>query len=391
VLLFRDEIYHLQCCRRLTDLGLVVAQPESITIRRPFDSHVHLRRGSILRAVISHTAKRFGRGIIMPNTEPPIDTLEAATEYKSEIKVALPAESDFEPLMTLYLTRSLSPQSIERAARVAGDRQIFGVKYYPWGATTNSQWGPRNILDAKDILHSMEEVGLPLLLHGEVHINQNADEEDPYIGEELFIKEILPRLIDGFPKLRVSLEHLSSAVGAEFMEKHGTVDRLVATVTPHHLIYDRRHAFAGGYRTLLSCKPLIKAAGDRERLRDLVGKGLPFVSAGTDTAPHTESYKFSSCCAYGVFNAPVAVELYTQVFEDLRATRHLESFLSINGPRFYGLEADTKTITLVKRGWQIAEPVVTEEGENIWPLCHIQHGLGNEIVRWSLKEEPKES
>jgi dihydroorotase len=369
-------------------LEFVVAQPRSITIRKPFDSHVHLRRGAVLRAVIRHTAERFGRGIIMPNTEPPIDTLEAAAEYKTEIKSALPDGYDFEPLMTLYLTRSVDPKSIERAMRMGINAEISAIKYYPWGATTNSQWGYQNILDAKLVLRSMEEVGLPLLLHGEVHMNENDQEEDPYIGEELFVREVLPRLIDNFPRLKISLEHLSSAVGAEFIEKNGSAERLVATVTPHHLMYDRRNVFTGGYRSLLSCKPLIKTAADREMLRDLVAKGLPFVSAGTDTAPHTEVHKFSSCCAYGVFNSPAALELYTQVFDDLRATSFLEAFLSVNGPRFYGLEPDSKTITLVKRPWMMAEAVVTDEGDNLWPICHVRHGLGNEVIHWSLNEKP---
>jgi len=341
----------------------------------------------------------------MPNTEPPIDTVEQAAEYKKEIlsAVSSPAsgrsnvlqnvrtsekERSFEPLMTFYLTKKLSPKDIEKGASgdpPAGGCKIYAVKSYPYGATTNSQWGYRNILEAKDVLKEMEMVGMPLLLHGEVHLNSHDEEEDPYDGERMFVADVLPRLLETYPKLKVSLEHMSSAEAIDFMEKNGAVDKLVTTVTPHHLMYDRREAFRGGYRSLLHCKPLVKTALDKERLLAMVRKGLPFVSAGTDSAPHPESKKFSSCCAFGVFNAPVALELYTQVFDELGALDKLEGFLSVNGPRFFGLKPDTTTITLVKEDWQVTEPVVTEEGIKIWSICDKTHGLGNEVVHWKIK------
>ena len=359
----------------------------SITIKKPFDSHVHLRRGAVLRAVAKYTAERFGRGIIMPNTEPPIDTVEQAAEYKKEI--LSPCQGDtltwgFEPLMTFYLTKKLTPKDIEKGA--SGDVcKIHAVKSYPYGATTNSQWGYRNILEAKEVLREMENAGMPLLLHGEVHLNDAGEEEDPYDGEKKFIADVLPRLLDKYPKLKVSLEHMSSAEAIDFMEKNGKEGKLVTTITPHHLVYDRRQAFSGGYRALLHCKPLVKTKEDKERLLAMVKKGLPFVSAGTDTAPHPESKKFSSCCAFGVFNSPVALEIYTQVFDELGCLDKLEGFLSVNGPRFYGLKPDTETITLIKEDWQVTEPVVTEEGMKIWPLCHKEHGLGNEVIHWKIK------
>jgi dihydroorotase len=369
---------------------------ETITLKRPFDSHVHLRRGATLRAVTKYTALRFGRGIIMPNTEPPIETVEQAAEYKKEILSAVSNHSSilqntridsvaakFEPLMTFYLTKKLTPKDIEKGA--AGDVcKIFAVKSYPYGATTNSQWGYRNILEAKEVLKEMERVGMPLLLHGEVHLNNHDEEEDPYDGERMFVADVLPRLLETYPKLKVSLEHMSSAEAIDFMEKNGAVDKLVTTVTPHHLMYDRRQAFSGGYRSLLHCKPLVKTAADKERLLAMVKKGLPFVSAGTDTAPHPESKKFSSCCAFGVFNAPVALELYTQVFDELGCLDKLEGFLSENGPRFFGLEPSAETITLVKEDWQVTEPVVTEEGVKMWSICDKTHGLGNEVVHWRI-------
>lgn len=353
----------------------------TITIKKPFDSHVHFRRGAVLRAVVKETARTFGKAIVMPNTEPPIDTLDAAIDYHREI-LAAPGVGTFEPLMTYYLTKNLTPQEIERGAIGAENTRIFGVKSYPFGATTNSQWGYRSILEAKEVLAEMERVGMPLMLHGEVHLNDHDEEEDPYDGEKLFIADVLPRLLDAYPKLKVSLEHLTTAAAADFMEKNGKAGQLVATVTPHHLLYDRTQAFSGGYRTLLHCKPLVKRTEDKERVRALVAKGLPFVSAGTDSAPHPENKKFSSCCAFGVFNSPAAVEIYTQVFDELGALDKLESFLSENGPRLYGVEPSAETITLEKQDWQVTEAVVTDDGVKVWPVGHTQCGLGNEVIRW---------
>ncbi|MBI5457775.1 dihydroorotase [Candidatus Kaiserbacteria bacterium] len=365
---------------------------DTITIKKPFDAHVHLRRGAMLRAVTPYTATRFDKAIVMPNTDPPIDTLDAAIEYKNEILAALQhsnvlqnVRTLFEPLMTMYLTKGLTPQEIERAAIGAEGTKIYAVKSYPYGATTNSQWGYRDILEAKDVLKEMERVGMPLLLHGEVHLNEHGEEEDPYDGERLFIADVLPRLLETYPKLKVSLEHMSSAQAVDFIEKNGKEGRLVATVTPTHLMYDRRQAFSGGYRTLIHMKPLVKTSDDRERVRDIATKGLPFVFAGTDSAPHPESKKFSSCCVFGVFNSPVALELYTQIFDELGALDKLESFVSVNGPRFYGVEPSAETITLVKKDWQTTEPVVTDEGVKVWPICNTVHGLGNETIHWQIK------
>lgn len=344
----------------------------------------------MLRAVTPITAAKFAGAIVMPNTEPPIDSLEATIAYRNEILAAVPRgdASRFEPLMTLYLTRNLTPDEIARAAVGAEDTQIYGVKYYPYGATTNSQWGYRDILGAKEVLREMEKAGIPLLLHGEVHLNDAGEEEDPYDGEKLFITDILPRLLEQHPSLKISLEHMSSATAVDFIEKNGEAGKLVATVTPTHLLYDRRQAFSGGYRPLIHMKPLVKTKEDRERVREIATRGLPFVSAGTDSAPHPEGKKFSSCCAFGVFSSPVAIEVYTQVFDEMGALDKLENFLSVNGPRFYGVEPSAETITLVKKDWQTSEPVVTEEGVKVWPICNTVHGLGNEIIHWQTKDGP---
>ena len=365
---------------------------ESITIKRPFDSHTHFRRGAVLKAVVPYTVERFWGALVMPNTEPPIDTTEMAAEYEKEILASVPASSPaggFKPLISFYLTKNLTPAEIEKgsAGWRNGDHQskVYAVKSYPYGATTNSQWGYRSILEAKDVLKKMEEVGMPLLLHGEVHLNDHDEEEDPYDGERLFVREILPRLLDTYPKLRVSLEHMSSAEAVDFMEKNGKEGHLVTTITPTHLLYDRRQAFSGGYRPIIHMKPLVKTREDKERVRDIARKGFPFVSAGTDSAPHPEGKKFSSCCAFGTFSSPVAVEVYTQVFDEMGALDKLENFLSVNGPRFFGLEPSSETMTLVKKDWQTTEPVTTEEGVNIWPICNTKHGLGNETIGWKIK------
>src|SRR3989344_5357309 len=300
---------------------------DTITIKKPFDSHLHLRRGAVLRAVTPYSTKRFGRAIIMPNTEPPIETVAHAVEYKKEILSAVPAGETFEPLMTFYLTKNLTPSEVERGFSGDAGVKVYGVKSYPYGATTNSQWGYRFVLEAKDVLKKMEEIGMPLLVHGEVHLNEQNEEEDPFDGEKLFIRDVLPRLLDAYPRLKVSLEHVSGHEAIDFITKNGKEGSLVATVPPHHLMYDRIHAFSGGYRALLNCKPLVKRREDRMALRDLVKKGLPFIAAGTDSAPHPESKKFSSCCAFGVFNSPVALEMYTQEFDELGCLDKLEGFL----------------------------------------------------------------
>jgi len=353
---------------------------DTITIKKPFDAHVHLRQGAMLRAVTKYTASRFDKAIVMPNTEPPIETLDAAIAYKNEI-LAAPEVGNFEPLMTLYLTKNLVPQEVERAAIGAEGTKIYGVKYYPYGATTNSQWGYRDILEAKEVLAEMERAGIPLLLHGEVHVDGHDHAVDPYQGEQSFVHDVLPRLLEAYPRLKVSLEHVSSADAADFLEKNGKEGRLVGTVTVHHLLYTRDTAET---EPMLKVKPLIKNDSDKEKIRALVKKGLPFVFAGTDSAPHPEAKKISPTGAYGIFSAPAAVELYTQIFDELGALDTLENFLSVNGPRFYGVEPSSESITLEKKDWQITEPVVTEEDMNVWPIGHTQHILGNETIHWKI-------
>lgn len=329
----------------------------------------------MLRAVVPQTASVWSRAIVMPNTDPPIETVEQAAAYKKEILGAVPRGIAFEPLMTLYLTKNLTPGDIERGTK-SSVCKIVGVKSYPYGATTNSEWGYENVLEAKDVLKKMEELGIPLLLHGEVHVNTEGEEIDPYQSERIFIENVLPHLLETYPRLKVSLEHLSTKLAADFIEKNGKEDRLVATVTPHHLLYAREDVEGD---VLLRCRPLIKSRVDRDRIRTLVKKGLPFVFAGTDSAPHPESRKRSINPAFGIFSAPVALELYAHIFEELDVLSQLENFLSLYGPRFYGLTQSTETISLVKEEWRLTEPIVTASHEKIIPMT------GAETIHWQIR------
>lgn len=353
---------------------------QTLTISKPFDAHVHFRQGAMLKTVVPFTASHWSRAIVMPNTNPPIETVARAASYKKEILGAVPRGFTFEPLMTFYLTKNLSPVEIERG--VEGDIcKVHAVKSYPFGATTNAEWGYHSVLEAKDVLKKMEELSMPLLLHGEVHVDVAGNEVDPYESEQLFIEDVLPRLLDAYPRLKVSLEHLSSAIAADFIEKNGKEGRLVATITPHHLLYAREDAEPN---VLLRCKPLIKSRGDRDAIRALVRKGLPFIFAGTDSAPHPESKKMSANPAFGVFSAPVALELYAGVFEEIKASDKLEDFLSVYGPRFYGLPPSEETVTLEKNEWKITESIITEEGERIIPM-RKDFGFGKEVIRWHAR------
>lgn len=335
---------------------------------------MHFRQGALLRAVVPHTASVWSRAIVMPNTDPPIETIEQAAAYKKEILGAVPRGIAFEPLMTLYLTKNLRHGDIEMGTD-SSVCKIAAVKSYPYGATTNSEWGYENVLEAKEVLKKMEALGVPLLLHGEVHVNTEGEEVDPYQGEQTFIENVLPRLLETYPRLKVSLEHLSTKLAADFIEKNGEENRLVATITPHHLLYAREDIEGD---PLLRCKPLIKSRADRDAIRALVKKGLPFVFAGTDSAPHPESKKRATSPAFGVFSAPVVLELYTQIFDELDALALLENFLSVYGPRFYGLPPSADEIALQKKEWRLPEPVTTESGEKIVPMA----GIGT--IRWKV-------
>ncbi len=319
-----------------------------LVIRKPDDMHAHLRDGPMLERVLPYTARHFRRAIVMPNLVPAVRTVNQARDYMARITRAnaLAAEHDFTPLMTLYLTEETTPELIAEA-KASGF--IHAFKNYPNGATTNSSEGVRNLLAATTQLAALEACNMPLLLHGEVTVDEYGRSIDQFDRERIFVEEVLPRLIDTYPKLRIVLEHITTEVAANFMDAHGG-PTLATTITPHHLAVDRQALFEGGLNPHFYCLPILKKKGDLEALRALATTGYSFVFAGTDTAPHPTHAKERACgCAAGCFVAPVAVSMYAEVFEQEKALSKLESFLSEWGAEWYDLPLNEETITLVRK------------------------------------------
>ncbi len=312
---------------------------DTLTIPRPDDWHLHLRDGEMLRAVAPHSAAVFGRAIVMPNLTPPVTTTEAALAYRERILDALPTGSPFQPLMTLYLTDQTPPGEMERAA--AGG--VHGIKLYPAGATTNSASGVTDLRRCEETLAAMEAAGLPLLVHGE----RVGDDIDIFDREAAFIDTVLLPLLARHPRLKVVLEHVTTAAGAELVT--GDDPRLAGTFTPQHLLYDRNHLLAGGLRPHYYCMPILKRRRDREALLEAATSGHPRVFLGTDSAPHPRHSKESSCGCAGCYSAPIALPLYAEAFEAAGNLKRLEAFASRNGPAFYGLPVNEETITLERR------------------------------------------
>jgi dihydroorotase len=312
---------------------------DTLTLTRPDDWHVHLRDGEMLAAVLPDTARRFARAIVMPNLQPPVRSVADAAAYRDRILAALPAGLDFEPLMTLYLTDNTSPEEI-RKARASGF--VHAVKYYPAGATTNSDSGVTDIRRVDAALEAMEGAGLPLLLHGEV----TDPRIDVFDREAVFIDRILAPLLQRLPRLRVVLEHITTRQAAEFVT--AAPDNVGATITVHHLLYNRNAMFQGGIRPHYYCLPILKRETHREALVSAATSGNPKFFLGTDSAPHATSAKESACGCAGVYTAHAAIELYAEAFEAAGALERLEGFASHFGPDFYGLPRNTGTITLAK-------------------------------------------
>jgi dihydroorotase len=293
----------------------------------------------MLAAVLPDTAQRFARAIVMPNLKPPVRTVSEAAAYRERILAALPAGMAFEPLMTLYLTDNTNPEEIFKA-RESGF--VHAVKYYPAGATTNSDSGVTDIHRVKDALEAMEEAGLPLLLHGEV---TDAD-VDLFDREAVFIERILAPLLQRRPGLRVVLEHITTRQAAAFVSEAPA--NVAATITVHHLLYNRNAMFQGGIRPHYYCLPVLKRETHREALIAAATSGNPKFFLGTDSAPHATAAKESACGCAGIYTAHAAIELYAEAFESADALDRLEAFSSHFGPDFYGLPRNTDTITLVK-------------------------------------------
>jgi dihydroorotase len=342
---------------------------DSLTIRTPDDFHAHFRDGAMLSNVAVFTARQFGRAIVMPNLVPPIITTEQALAYKSRITVALPDSLQFKPLMTSYLTEDSDPADIERGF---ADGVLTACKLYPAGATTNSAQGVRNIERVYGALATMERIGMPLLIHGEV----TDPDIDIFDREAVFLDRVLSRIISAFPALKVVLEHVTTSDAVEFVESSGP--NLAATITPHHLVINRNAMFQGGLRPHFYCLPIAKRERHRLAVRRAATSGSSKFFLGTDSAPHRVGDKESACGCAGVFNAPFALESYAKTFEEENALHHLENFASVNGATFYGLPLNEGTITLERSGSEV--PLTYGTGVDTVIPFHA-----GETLAWKLK------
>jgi dihydroorotase len=319
---------------------------QTLTIRRPDDWHVHLRDGEMLRRVAPYTARQFARAIVMPNLVPPVTTPEAAAEYRERIVAA--AGPGFTPLMTCYLTDQTSPEELKRGFE---ESIWIAAKLYPAGATTNSASGVTDIRNIYPALAWMQNIGMVLCVHGEV----TNPEVDVFDREAVFIERILWRLVDDFPKLKIVLEHITTADAVDFVAANGP--NVGATVTPQHLIMNRNAIFAGGLRPHAYCLPVAKREKHRLAVRKAATSGASNIFLGTDSAPHARHAKESACGCAGIFNAPFALESYATVFEEEGALDRLEAFASVNGPSFYGLPLNDGTVTLEKAATKVPDEI----------------------------------
>ena len=341
---------------------------ERLTIRRPDDWHVHLRDGAMLRAVVQYTAQQFARAIVMPNLAPPVTNVAEAIAYRTRIQAAVPAGLDFTPLIVAYLTDSSDAAEI---ARGHAEGVFTACKLYPANATTNSAHGVTDIRNIMPVLKKMQEIGMPLLIHGEV---TDAD-IDIFDREAVFIERTLAPLVRNLPALKIVFEHITTAQAADFVA--GAHANVAATITPHHLHINRNAMFAGGIRPHAYCLPVAKRETHRLAIRKAAVSGSPKFFLGTDSAPHARHTKEAACGCAGIFNAPYALESYAAVFDEEGALDRLEGFASEYGPRFYGLPLNTGTITL-ERGETRVPDRIDAEGTDIVPF------YAGETLGWQL-------
>jgi dihydroorotase len=341
---------------------------DRLTLKRPDDWHLHLRDGAAMASVLADTARRFARAIVMPNLKPAVRTTAQALAYRERILAALPRGASFEPLMTLYLTDDTPPAEIERAKRSG---RVFGVKLYPAGATTHSDEGVTRLSRCFHALEKMEEVGLPLLVHGE----STDPAIDVFDREQAFIEETLGPAVERFSRLKVVLEHITTREAAQYVEVTGA--NVAATITAHHLLLNRNALFLGGIRPHHYCLPVLKRETHREALVEAATSGNPKFFLGTDSAPHPRSAKEAACGCAGVYTAHAAIELYAAAFEEAGALERLEGFASVFGAQFYGLPQNRETITLVRDEWRVAERLAFG-AEELVPL------RAGETVPWKL-------
>jgi dihydroorotase len=354
---------------------------------QPFEGHVHFRdAGSpLFKTVVHHTTRQCWGAVVMPNTKPFVTSPELADSYAAAIKAeALKTRSgeDFVPIMTGYLTADIDPGTVVRGFQ----RQSWrAMKFYPKGATTNSHGGMPTPMEAARTLEVMEGMGMPLLIHPEVNI-WNGKEMDPYDREDIFLEEVLPEVRKTFPRLKISLEHITTRAAVRFMEENGKEGQLVCTVTAHHLLTSRIDFFRGGPNPHLHCWPIPKREEDRQALLGFIAKGHSFVSAGSDSAPHPTTDKERACgCAGGVFTAHAMVELYAEGFEEAGALEHLNSFLGKNGPIFYGLKPrETDDLGLEKSLWTWKEMITTEDKTLLRPFGYHENESERRPMKWRL-------
>ena len=336
----------------------------SFQIPKPSDMHLHVRQGDMLQLVTPHTSKQFCQAVIMPNTSPPITNLELLRNYRDEILAAAPIDHDFKPLMTMYLSPQIELTDI-REGKESGD--LHAIKLYPFGVTTNSEHGAKSLKDVASHLTLMEELGVPLLIHGE----DSDPKTDVFDREKIFYQETLQGIIKDYPDLKITCEHITTKVAADFIATAS--ENIGATITPQHLGCDRNDMLGNGINPHLYCKPILKRSEDREALLKLVFSGHPRVFAGTDSAPHTKDKKECDCGCAGVYSASHAIEHYAKAFDDYGDLSKPETqeifgrFMSYNGPDFYELEAPEDLIILQKKASDIPKNFTSEEGDTLIP------------------------
>jgi dihydroorotase len=339
-----------------------------LTIIRPDDWHLHLRDGDHMRAVLRDTVRRFGRAIVMPNLRPPVTTTAAAIAYKERIVAALPVGAKFEPLMTLYLTDNTRPEEIARA-KASGS--VHAVKYYPAGATTNSDAGVSDLARCYAVLDAMSAHGMPLLVHGEV----TDPTVDIFDREQAFLERVLSPLALRFPQLKIVVEHITTREAAQFVREASV--NIAATITAHHLLLNRNALFAGGIRPHHYCLPVIKREIHREALVAAAVSGSPKFFLGTDSAPHAKHTKETACGCAGVYTAHAGIELYAEAFEKAGALERLESFASRYGADFYGLPYNDARITLERTDVAVPEELLFG-GDKLVPF------RAGEVLAWRI-------
>ncbi|TYK66908.1 dihydroorotase [Colwellia echini] len=345
------------------------SENSALTIIRPDDWHVHLRDGEVLKNTVADISRYFGRAIVMPNLVPPVTDAKLAKSYYDRIMAEQPKAS-FKPLMVLYLTDNTTAQDILEAKKSG---LVYAAKLYPAGATTNSSSGVTNVNNLSDVFAAMQSVEMPLLVHGEV----TTHEIDIFDREQVFIETVLQPLVANYPNLKIVLEHITTKNAVDFVKAAG--DNIGATITVHHLLYNRNDMLVGGIRPHYFCLPILKRNIHQQALREAATSGSTKFFLGTDSAPHAQSAKESSCGCAGVYSAHSAIELYAEVFEQENALDKLEGFASINGANFYQLPINTDKITLVKKSWSV--PATMSFGDDV-----VVPVRANDEILWQVQE-----